>query len=281
MPVYEINNHSLLTDRAGVSELLRFFHFAYKLSDIQIKLDLSKPIHVDANLSALILALLNKLFIERNVRVYVELGEKSDVFFRNGFISHLKGKGNVNEYEDDRKSTIALTTFNPDQSELFCGYLKNNFFNHRGLENLDKNLKKKLRLNYIEVFNNVELHAESKYKVFCCGQYFPERHVLKFTLIDLGEGFLKKINKYTGGKIKDDNSAIIWSTQDFNSTKSVEFGPGGTGLKELIKFCNSNNGSLHICSGLGYVQILNNKTLEYKLPQPFPGSLVNIIIRDI
>lgn len=280
--IYTVNQLSLETNQIGIGELMKFYQYAYRLSYTSVTLNISPTNHVDANLSALILALAQKLQIERKVRVFVELGDGKGVFFRNGLISHLKGNGNNNEYPDDRQSTIPLTTFNPDEDDNYCNYLRNQFFGHRGLDNLSHIVKGNLRTHYLEVFTNVGIHANTSLPVYTCGQYFPEKNVLKFTLVDLGDGFLKKIQAATNGKISDDRSAIIWATEGINTTKDVNvFGPGGTGLKELKNYCNANNGSLHICSGSGYVNMLNNRTLEHTLPVPFPGSIINIIMRNI
>lgn len=122
-------------------------------------------------------------------------------------------------------------------------------------------------------------HANIKHPIFACGQYFPEKNLLKFTLVDLGDGFLKKISIKTNGKINDYKSAIVWATTDTNTTRDNNL--GGTGLKDLKKYCDDNNGSLHICSGDGYVNFLKDKTFESKLKTPLDGSLINIILRKI
>lgn len=280
--IFTVNQLSLETNQIGVGELMRFYQYACSLSYTSVTLNISPTNHVDANLSALIIALARKLQIERKVRVFVELGDGKGVFFRNGLISHLQGNGNNNQYPDDRQSTIPLTAFNPDEDDNYCNYLRNQFFAHRGLDNVARSVKDALRTHYIEVFTNVGLHANTTLPVYTCGQYFPERNLLKFTLIDLGDGFLRKIQAATNGRVSDDRSAILWATEGINSTKDVNtFGPGGTGLKELKNYCNANNGSLHICSGTGYVNMLSNRTLEYHLPAPFPGSIISIIMRNI
>lgn len=280
--IFTINRSSLETDHLGVGELMRFYQYANALSSTTITLNISPTSHVDANLSAIIIALVQKLKIERKVYVFVELGDGKGVFFRNGLISHLKGEGNNNQYHDDRQSTIPLTAFNPDEDENYCNYLRNQFFAHRGLDKVTRTIKEALRTHYLEVFTNVGIHANTTLPVYTCGQYFPERNILKFTLLDLGDGFLKKIKTSTNGRVTDDRSAILWATEGINTTKDVNlYGPGGTGLKELKKYCYTNNGSLHICSGTGYVNMLNNKTIEYNLPFPFPGSIISIIMRDI
>jgi len=273
----------LETNYIGLREILKFYDFAKNFRYTTVVLNIEESNNIDANLSCVILAIAHKLFDERKVKVFLEIDpKKQNVFFRNGLISHLQGQGNNNKYYDERQSTISLKTFNKYEDDNYCDYLVKDFFSHRGLSNLNRSIKENLKTHYLEIFNNVELHANTEFPVFTCGQYFPEKNVLKFSLIDLGDGFLRKIKDYTSGKISDDNSAIIWATEKTNSTKNREiYGPGGTGLKALKKYCNENNGSLHICSGYGYVNMLAGKTLEYKLPIYLFGSLINIIFRNI
>ena len=280
--IHTISIPSLETNHIGIGELMQFYSYAKAFSCTSVTLNISPINHVDANLSALILALSTKLQIERKVKLFVELGDGKGVFFRNGLISHLMGNGNKSEYPDDRESTIALTTFSPDADETYCNYLCNDFFSHRGMDNIPRKIKDALRSHYLEIFTNVGLHANTSLPVFSCGQYFPEKRQLKYTLIDLGDGFLKNIYKSTMGEVKDDKTAILWATEGINSTKDkILYGPGGTGLKEIKKYCNENNGSLHICSGTGYVNMMSNRTFEYNLRTPFPGSIINIILRNI
>lgn len=280
--IHTISSLSLETNHIGVGELMQFYSYAKTLSYTSVILNISPTNHVDANLSALILALSTRLQLDRKVRLFVELGDGKGVFFRNGLISHLQGNGNDNKYPDERESTIPLTTFSPDEDEKYCNYLRNDFFSHRGLDNVPRRIKDFLHNHYLEVFTNVGLHANTSLPVYTCGQYFPDKKQLKFTLIDLGDGFLKKIYKSTNGKVSDDKTAILWATEGINSTKDKNlYGPGGTGLKEIKKYCNENNGSLHICSGSGYVNMMGNKTFEYNLRTPFPGSIINIIMRNV
>lgn len=101
-------------------------------------------------------------------------------------------------------------------------------------------------------------------------------------MVDLGEGFYKKIALKTEGAVKSDKDAILWATYNLNTTKDVvTFGPGGTGLKEIKKYCANNNGSLHICSGSGFVNFICDKTVENNLKTPLNGSLVNLIFRKL
>lgn len=237
---------------------------------------------MDANLSALLLAIVHKLSVENKVYTFLLTADHMNVFWRNGLIAHLQRKGNVNPYGDNRESTIACTAFDQFEDEQYCEYIRKDFFGHRGLINLTTSTKTLLTTHFEEVFVNVQQHANTIFPVFTCGQYFPDKNVLKFSLVDLGQGFLPKIAEKTDGKIKTDNQAIIWATFDLNTTKDIlTFGPGGTGLKELKKYCAENDGSLHIGSGKGYVNFIKDKTMEHHLPISIPGSIVNLIFRKI
>lgn len=86
----------------------------------------------------------------------------------------------------------------------------------------------------------------------------------------------------TGGQVATDLNAIIWSTHGLNTTRDISlYGPGGTGLKLLKNYCAENNASFHICTGGGYVNFLKSRTLEHALDTPLPGSMVNLIFRDL
>jgi hypothetical protein len=278
---YTIKITDIDTSNRGVAELLKFYAWAKRYTHASIELNISPCNSMDANLSALLLALIHKLKVENKLYVFLLLGDGMNVFFRNGLVSHLKGDSNKNSWGDDRQSTIPLTTFTVDQDDEFCHYLRNDFFRHRGLDGLKLSTKDNLTTQFEEIFTNVGQHAETSYPVFTCGQYFPEKRQLKFSLVDLGIGFLPKIREKTEGQISTDNSAIIWSTLGLNTTKDKAFGPGGTGLKELKSYCAANNGSFHICSGDGYVNFLGDRSFEHTLTHGLPGSMVNIIFRDL
>lgn len=282
IPTYTLPLKEVETNSIGVSELMKFYAFARQFRYKSVQLNLSAVNTVDANLSALILAIAHKLRAENKVNLFVLLADHMNVFFRNGLMAHLQGKGNANPYEDNRHSTIPLNTFSVDDDAEFCQYLRRDFFGHRGLESLKSTTKVNLSTHYEEIFTNVGLHANTTSPVYSCGQYFPDKNVLKFTLVDVGDGFLKRIAQKTTGQVGTDNDAILWALRDLNTTKDIAtYGPGGTGLKELKKYCAENNGSLHICSGSGYVNFLKDRSMEHTLPIPFKGSMVNLIFRNI
>lgn len=281
MSIYVPNTTIIETNHIGINQLTDFYANAKSLSTYSTtEYDISSLTNFDANLAAVFLALNYKLFNTHKVKSRFKIGQGQGIFFRNGLTSHLSGYGNNNQHIDERESTIPLRTYTTTSDEEFCNYIKYEFLKHRGLVNVPHQKRNTIKDHYLEIFNNVDLHAKTNAPVFTCGQYFPDKRLLKFTLVDLGNGFLKPINQKQPN-IKDDKMAIVWATMDNNTTKSPIYGPGGTGLKDLKRYCFENDGSLHICSGSGYVTFIGGKAIEYQLSNPFPGSIINIIFRNI
>jgi hypothetical protein len=271
--------NSIETDYLGLTQLLNFFKFSYQYSSRRINLNLYNVNNIDANMSSVLFAMIYRLRKERNVFTYIDIPKHLNVLFRNGFFNHLANKSHLSA-SDFRQSTIPLKSFNIDDDIPFVTYLNNDFFGHRGLDMLPHNIKINLKSNFEEIFTNAGLHSETTDPIFTCGQYFPERNLLKFTLVDLGVGFLKKVQIKTNNKISRYIDAIDWATLG-NTTKDPSLGPGGLGLKEIRKYCSDNNGSLHIVSGDAYWSITSNKVFTHTLSYMFRGSIVNLIFRKI
>lgn len=276
------NLKDISTNGQGIIELMSFYKNAKTATQREVRFDLTGTATMDANLSALLLALVNKLKREYNKYVFVDFPRHMNVFFRNGCVSHLAGKGNNNQYYDQKESTIPLKTFTMNQEEPFCNYLRDDFFGQRGLSNLTLTTKTILKTHYEEIFSNFQIHAETNYPVFTCGQYFPEQRKLVFSMVDLGIGFLKKIRVQTEGLITTDGKAIEWALQGKNSTKDkLKYGVGGTGLKDLRKYCETNDGSLQVASGSHFLTFVKQKVVQNDLPVPFEGAMINIVFRNL
>lgn len=273
------------TNSLGVAELLSFYSKAVASPHSRITYDFQKLSNFDGNMSALLLALIHDLKIKHRKYVRVEIPPHLNVLFRNGLVSHLMGDGNNNKYEDTRQSTIPLKSFDLNEDDPFSYYLHHDFFGHRGIDNISLSTKRVLCGHFVEVFNNVQIHSNSKYPLFTCGQYFPQQSQLKFTMVDLGDGFLKKIKiktQNTAEPILTDNKAIEWALLNNNTTKNLEeYGPGGTGLKDLKNYCQKNDGSMQIISGSNMMTYIKGKVVNNKLLHPHQGAIVNLIFRGI
>ena len=137
-------------------------------------------------------------------------------------------------------------------------------------------LLKKFRESIFEIFSNAVLHSRTRLGIFSCGQFFPKKNKLDFTVADLGVGIRQNVCEYTGLNLSA-SQAIAWATVENNTTKGGSV-PGGLGLKLLGEFIDLNGGCLQIVSDDGYWQRVNRNSSYYSLGHRFPGTVVNIEI---
>jgi hypothetical protein len=279
--VYALENE-VRTDFSGYNQLTRFYNTCLKMPDKQFfHIDFSKINWFDGNMCALLWAMIYDLYQKNNQSFSTDLEiiqGKFDVLLRNGF---LKSDTQVH---DDRKSTVPLRLFDCQNKEGFCDYVNNTLLNHRGMpDHLDDALRERISEDLLELFCNIQYHANTKDFLFVGGQYYPGKGRLIFTMVDLGEGFLPRIARATKGLISNDLDAISWALKG-NSTKLyLENCPGGLGLKNIYKYCTENQGVLQVVSGGGFWSSdMDNTIFEggRTLSCPFRGTTINLIFQN-
>ena len=122
-------------------------------------------------------------------------------------------------------------------------------------------LLKKFRESIFEIFSNAVLHSRTEMGIFSCGQFFPRRHRLDFSVADLGIGMRRNIQENTGMDLSS-VAALEWATQGQNTTKRGPV-PGGLGLKLLSEFIDLNGGC---------IQILSISTMKNAIPSASASS---------
>jgi hypothetical protein len=231
----------------------------------------------DGNLCALLWAMIHKLRQTHDHAFTADESQvrtKFDFMFRNGFI---KSESPV---VDEQKSTVPVKSFNCNDKEGFCSYIQNELLSHRGMPaDIDTELKDRINEDLLEVFCNTNHHANTTDPFFVGGQYYPRMGHLKFTMVDIGDGFLPRISKVTNGIIKTNLEAIHWAL-DGNSTKIVlDQCPGGLGIKNMLKYCHDNGGVFQIISNNGFWSSdLYGSLFDEgrELPTPFMGTTINL-----
>lgn len=283
MPEYLLHspNQSIYTDFSGNSSLLGFYNFAKSYSNCWITLNFDGINFMDANLCSLLYSIIFDLRVRKNVKTFIDFkAVKTDlnVFNRNGFLTHVAGNQFVFKPFDNRDSTIPLLAVSQDDVDGFCGYIEKDFLHQRGLDAIKFQDKERVKSSYFEIFENVSLHANTSDPIFVCGQYFPKQSELKFTFVDLGEGFLKKIAEFTKNteRITTSSKAIDWAVSGNSTKKGVK---GGTGLNSIFKFCMKTGGSIHILSGDCYYNITNKSITTHAIPSYFKGTTIHLIFR--
>ncbi|PZR24442.1 MAG: hypothetical protein DI539_00250 [Flavobacterium psychrophilum] len=263
----------LKTEFGGVQRLYNFYYEASQYHNEELYIDFKNLLFLDGNLCALFQSILYRLN-KHNKLVFTTdfdfIKNKFDVLIRNGFIPL------PNENGDNRNSTICLKQFDVAKPDEFIEYIQNDLMSHRGL-NLSEEETEKILYCFVEIFSNIELHSKTDEPFFACGQYFPENGVLKFSIVDIGNGFLPAISAKTNQEINTAYDSIIWALKEKNTTKLNA--PGGLGLTDLRDYFNQNNGQMQIITGDAFWSTEFDKTtIKYQnFPKQCCGTMINLL----
>ena len=241
------------------------------LDDIEI--DLKETNWFDADMCAAVGAILYNLGENLNTINLVNLLPSVEkILSKNGFLSHY---GRV-KIPDRWGTTISYQRFDVKDDRYFSGYIEGEFIHRSEMPAMSSRLLKKFRESIFEIFSNAVWHSRTKSGIFSCGQFFPSRHRLDFTVADLGVGIRQNIQDHVGHTLSPEK-AIDWATQGNNTTKQGDV-PGGLGLKLLCEFIDLNGGCLQIASDAGYWCRKNEETTLARLSHPFPGTVASVEI---
>lgn len=271
----------ITTCAQGHEVLNDFYHFCLQRQNCCVTLDWNELTYMEANLSALLLCMGHRLKQERGLKFFLDVKQLSGglgVFWRNGFAHWFLG--NSGKPSDARESTIPVKAFRIADVDSFASFITTDLLRHRGVGEMRFADKQRVKDSYFEIFSNVELHAKTKDPVLACGQFFPRQQELKFTLVDMGCGFLSNIAEHTKNSekpIKFAAEAIGWAVRG-NSTKREAV--GGTGLLNILNYCRKNNGGLHIVSDSCYWAFDNGSINSWNLKRNFVGTTIHLIFRS-
>ena len=123
-----------------------------------------------------------------------------------------------------------------------------------------------------EIFVNAQIHSASPF-IYTCGQFFPNKNKIEFTIVDTGIGFKEKINQRFNSNLSA-IQAIKWAVQDKMTTKIGV--SGGIGLAVLKEFIELNKGKMQIVSSDGFYQFDSEGELDNQFSGQFPGTIVNL-----
>ncbi len=194
------------------------------------------------------------------------------ILAKNEFLSHYGRK----PVPDTWGTTIPYQRFETKDDRYFGKYIEDKFVQRLEMPTMSAGLLKKFRESIFEIFSNAAIHSHTKFGIYSCGQYYPKRNRLNFSVADLGIGIWRNVRDNTGMDISPED-AIEWATQGTNTTKRGPI-PGGLGLKLLTEFVGLNNGSIQIVSDAGYWRQDGRQRSTRHLPWSFPGTVVTIEI---
>ena len=244
-----------------------------------VVLDFSPLKWIDANLLAAFGAILEANLKRVKIR-YVKNSIQPQIeklLAKNNFGEHFQ----LDKMVDSNDTIINYKVTNGDDIKEFAKYFKENVLLRSAMPSLSDGLKDKILENVLEIFGNAPMHGGCK-NVFSCGQIFPQKSLIKFTIANTGHTIKENVVDYFAHELNKNSfptNSISWATAENHSTKKIVNGKsGGLGLYYLKRFIRENKGSIKICSSDEFWQYNNNVETTEFLPYDFPGTIVTIEI---
>lgn len=243
----------------------------YVFEDIEI--DMRATDWFDADMCAVFGAILHRLLTRLNTVELTHIPpDVEDILSKNRFLSHYGGA----TIPDRWGATIAYRRFDIMDDQDFVNYVERELIQRSEIPNMSSGFLGKFRSSIHEIFNNAVFHSRTQLGIFSCGQFFPNKETLDFTVADLGVGIRQNIKDLIERDMSSEE-AISWATEEANTTKRDKL-PGGLGLKVLRDFIAENGGCLQIVSDAGYWRQQGGSTLTATLSNAFPGTVISVEI---
>lgn len=227
-----------------------------------------------ANMSAALGAVLDKFTANLNVIHFDYLSPQIEtILLKNDFLTYFGKQRAV----DVNKTTIKFQKLKPTDGKYFKTYVIEELIEGHiaDLPQMSKGVKEKIVEAIYEIFVNAQIHSETK-SIYTCGQFFPNKNKIEFTIVDTGIGFREKINRRFGSNLRA-TQAIKWAVEEKKTTK--EGISGGLGLAVLREFVNDNKGKMQIISNEGFYQYDSDVETLSEFQGEFPGTIVNLQFR--
>lgn len=260
-------------DQSGFQAMVQFEAKTKNCLFEAVEIDMASVTWFDADMCAAFGAILYRLGENLNTVSLTNIRPNvTNILSKNGFLSHY-GREKV---PDRWGTTIPYRRFDVKDDRYFADYIENELIHRGEMPAMSEGLLKKFRESIFEIFSNAVLHSRTELGIFSCGQFFPRRSRLDFSVVDLGIGIRRNIKDNKGLDLASE-AAIAWATQGRNTTKSGQV-PGGLGLKLLGEFIDLNGGCIQIVSDAGYWRRQNRTTVTAPLSYAFPGTVVSVEI---
>lgn len=269
----KIDVGTVRNDFVGYHCLAQILHETRDLSIDKITLDFSNCSFFEANMAAPLQTVIVLLFDRLNDVELVNFSETTERILRKNRYLTLFGRG---ELTDTNQTTLPFKKFNAHAGEHFSEYLER-YMKGRGIPKMTQALKKKFNQSLLEIFQNSAIHSGSDSGIFACGQFYPTKNKLDFSISDAGIGIRENVRRYLKNPEISSTMALKWAMKEGHSTKSSGQ-PGGLGLKLIKDFIKINGGKLQIVSRFGFYELSEGQESIRKMKYNFPGTCVNIEI---
>jgi|GEM_PF-687556 len=273
----------ITTGKSGHETLWDFFTQLSAYRDETVCLDFSGVSFIEGNMSALLLVLAHRLRCEYGLRFLCEAGEgegAQTLLERNGLYA-LLSESPVPVHTDVRQTTVQARLFEVEDDASFFQYVESDLLGHRCMDRLDGKLKEWLSaFFFMETFANIKIHANATLPFAVCGQYFPKKGKMYFSVCDIGNGFLDKIRRFTqaqGNPVTEPEAAIKWALTG-GSTQRIR---GGSALSGIFQQCCKHGHDLYITTDGVIWQYKNGKVQCRQLNAVTEGASLHIVFRNV
>jgi hypothetical protein len=170
-------------------------------------------------------------------------------------------------------NAIPLFHQNRFDKEALLVYLSTYMQSGSNIPGMTPAVLKLIRHSLFELFQNVFLHAESRFGGLAIGQFYPNAKACQLCVCDAGIGLADRVER-SGLANTFDGGAISWALQKGTSTQGRGV-PGGLGLFFLKGIVQKNGGSLRIMANNEYYHLRRGASdIVERLPIAFPGTMI-------
>lgn len=267
-------DRSINTDFESHNYLSELFLKSKNSTATTIIIDMSKLTFIAANQFAILGCIIDSL-ISDNKNIKLGSGTSSELLTlmcRNDFGNFFSLKS----LPDINKTVIPYKHFDVNEIMEYERYLTIELFNRSDMPNMSEAVTNHIRDYLLEIFKNVKDHTSSN-NVYTCGQFFPKKLLLYFTIVDTGETIPYNVCEYhSKHKLDNPDWALKWALIKGNTTLDTD-GPRGIGLFLIREFVSLNKGYFCIVSDDEVYEIESNGNEYYKrMNYSFPGTIVTI-----
>ena len=261
------------TDRDGYETLARLHNASRHLFGGRLTLDSTHLRFFDANMCAPLGAVLALVADRLNALRLVNMPTSVErILRRNRFLARY----GYFSLPDSNQTTMPFRRIHFPGDGEFSEYVSEQF-RGKGLPRMSDRAADAFRKSVFEVFQNATLHSDSGPGAFVCGQFYPKRERLDFTVADAGIGIRERVREYLGVPDLSSVSCLRWAIEPRHSTRTKP-SPGGLGFEFLKKFVTLNGGRLQIASRRGYYEFRDTGENFTLLDADYPGTAVTIEI---
>lgn len=203
----------------------------------------------------------------QSIRIYGMDPRISTILRKNGFLA--------GPLSDTYATTMPSTLFQLDEGVSFAEYARRHL-SHPSMPKMTVPLQRKFFEGIDEIFANCSLHSRSVHPISVCGQFFPKRRQLGFSISDGGQGILASYVQWANTP-STACDAIDWAMQRNNTTRIGDI-PGGLGLAVIRDFVRLNRGRLVVASDKGYWRQDGGQITSADMKNAFPGTSISMEI---